>query len=191
MRHKRLPAAAGLLLALALPILVSAHEIVNVDVDCDAQTIDVTSKDFGAEGGVTVSVTGPDGYMQSFFADQDAEWTVTVPLGHNGSYMIDWPNSGDFGPVGFEVTCEEGGVLPTSEPTVEPTSEPTSEPTTEPTAEPTGAALPIEEIPPTGPQGAVLPAVGTGAGAGATLPPTDTATNDQEQTGGPISPACH
>lgn len=79
--RRRLPAAAGLLLALALPMLVSAHEITEVQVDCDGQAIHVSGKLFGQDGGATVTVTGPDGYSESFLADQDEEWTVTLPLG--------------------------------------------------------------------------------------------------------------
>ena len=167
MRHKRLPAAAGLLLALALPILASAHEITNVDVDCETQSVHVTGKMFAVHGGATVTVTGPEGYLQSFFADKDEAWTVTLPLGADGTYMIDWPNSGDFGPVTFEVDC----VLATEEPSPTGTAEPTQEPTSEPT--PTGTALPTEE-PTITPAGAVLAETGVAGGAGATLPPTDT-----------------
>ncbi len=114
--RRLLPAAAGLWLALALPILASAHEITNVDVDCDSQAIHVSGKLFGQDGGATVTVTGPDGYSESFFADQDAEWTVDLPLGHDGSYVIDWPDSGDFGPVDFAVDCVDEDAQPTPAP---------------------------------------------------------------------------
>jgi hypothetical protein len=114
--RRLLPAVAGLLLALALPTLASAHEITNVDVDCDGQAIHVSGKLFGQDGGATVTVTGPDGYSESFFADQDEEWTVDLPLGHDGAYVIDWPNSGDFGPVDFVVDCIDENAQPTPAP---------------------------------------------------------------------------
>ena len=79
------PALAGLLLALALPLTASAHNITNVQVDCDGHAILVSGKLFASEP-ATVTVTGPGGYSESFFADQDAEWTVTLPLGPNGDY---------------------------------------------------------------------------------------------------------
>ena len=77
------PVLAGFLLALAMPLAASAHSITNVQVDCDGHAIVVTGKLFGSEP-ATVTVTGPGGYSQSFFADQDAEWTVSLPLGPNG-----------------------------------------------------------------------------------------------------------
>jgi hypothetical protein len=156
MRLRLLPAAAGLLLALALPMLAAGHEITDVDVDCDGEAIRITGKLFGQDGGATVTVTGPDGYVQSFFADQDDEWTVSLPLGPDGEYIIDWPESGTWGPVAFNVDCAEGAVLPTATPS------------------PTDA-----------PEGAVLPDLGSPAGgADPTLPPTDTAAAAQ-QAGAP------
>ena len=113
--RRALPAVAGLILTLALPGLASAHEITNVDVDCDGQSIHVSGKLFGQDGGATVTVTGPDSYLESFFADQDEEWTVELPLGADGAYAIDWPESGDFGPVDFVVDCAEDP-QPTPEP---------------------------------------------------------------------------
>jgi len=94
---------AGFLLALAWPIAASAHEITNVQVDCAGHSIEVSGQLFAADA-ATVTVTGPGGYSQSFFADQDAEWTVTLPLGPNGAYVIDWPGASS--PVDFTVDCE-------------------------------------------------------------------------------------
>ena len=141
-------AVAGGLLTLALvPSVASAHEITDVQVDCEAQTIAITGEMFAENGGKTVTVTGPEGYIQEFFADQDPSWTVTVPLGPNGDYSIDWPESGDWGPFAFVVDCAEGEVLPA-----------TAAPTEKPAEEPEGAVRPL-----------------TGE-ADPTLPPTDTAT---------------
>jgi hypothetical protein len=99
---------------LALPTLVAAHEITHVDVDCDGEAIVVHGKLFAQDdGGRTVTVTGPGGYLQTFFADQDEPWSMTLPLGPDGDYLIDWPDSGDFGPVSFVVECEDGEVQPT------------------------------------------------------------------------------
>ena len=120
--RRSLSAVAGLFLALSLPMLASAHEITDVQVDCDGQAIHVSGKLFGQDGGATVTVTGPDGYSESFLADQDEEWTVTLPLGPDGVYVIDWPESGDFGPVDFTVDCVDEAAEPT--PTPEPTATP-------------------------------------------------------------------
>jgi hypothetical protein len=122
--RRSLSAVAGLFLALSLPMLASAHEITDVQVDCDGQAIHVSGKLFGQDGGATVTVTGPDGYSESFLADQDEEWTVTLPLGPDGAYVIDWPESGDFGPVDFTVECIDEDPEPTPTPTPTPTPAP-------------------------------------------------------------------
>src|SRR6478752_1503133 len=127
------PAIAGLLLALGLPMAVSAHSITNVQVDCAGHTITVSGQLFAADA-ATVTVTGPGGYSQSFFADQDA-WTVTLPLGPNGQYVIDWP--GAEASVDFTVDCVPPPPTPTDTPTPTPTG--TAAPTATATATPTEA----------------------------------------------------
>ena len=86
MMRRLLPAAAGILFALAVPAIASAHEITDVHVDCDGNAIEVSGAFFGEEP-ATVTVTGPGGYSEAFFADQDAAWTVKLPLGANGPMM--------------------------------------------------------------------------------------------------------
>jgi hypothetical protein len=125
------PAIAGFLLALGLPLAVSAHDITNVQADCAGQVINVSGQFFAADA-ATVTVTGPGGYSQSFFADQDAEWTVALPLGPNGQYVIDWPGASS--PVDFTVDCASPTATPTDTPTPTPTA----------TAQPTASATPTE-----------------------------------------------
>jgi hypothetical protein len=142
------PALAGLLLALALPLTASAHTITNVQVDCAGHAINVSGKLFAADA-ATVTVTGPGGYSQSFFADQDAEWTVKLPLGPNGDYVIDWTGAG--APVDFVVDCATPTDTPTPTPTAtaEPTATATATPTEAPTAIVTPTATPTEAPTPT------------------------------------------
>ena len=195
------PAIAGLLLALGLPMAVSAHSITNVQVDCAGHMITVSGQLFAADA-ATVTVTGPGGYSQSFFADQDA-WTVTLPLGPNGQYVIDWPGaeaSVDFTvdcaaptptptdtptptPTGTAAPTATATATPTEAPTATPTATPTTTPTDTPTATPTGTAAPIAGTPTPTPVGGVLPLEGTsptptggveaavGTGAAAATPP--------------------
>ncbi len=164
----RLPVLAGLLLILAMPLTVAAHEITDVTVDCEGEAILVSGRLFGQDGGATVTVTGPDGYSQSFFADQDDPWTVSLPLGPDGEYAIDWPAL-TFEMI-FTVDCAEGEVLPTEAPA--PTSTPAPGGDAEPEATPA-------------PEGAVLPDVGgPGGGVSPTLPPTDTSSSAPSEAGG-------
>jgi hypothetical protein len=144
-RSHRLAILGGLLAMAFVPSVVTAHEITDIQVDCEGQAIVVSGKLFGQDGGKTVTVTGPDGYLETFVADQDELWSVALPLGPNGDYSVDWPESGDFGPVTFAVECDEGVVLPA---------------TATPTPAPTQA-----------PEGVVLPE--TGEAPQVTLPPTD------------------
>src|SRR4051794_31054366 len=164
------PAVAGFLLALALPLAASAHDITNVQVNCSDHTIDVSGRLF-AEDAATVTVTGPGGYSQSFFADQDAEWTVTLPLGPNGAYVIDWPGASS--PVDFTVDCEA-----TPTPTATATEAPTATATEAPTATATEAPTPTATEAPTATATEAPTATATEAPtATATEAPTATATS--------------
>ena len=97
------------LLAFAAP--VSAHEIQSIDVDCDAGGITVTGILFGEDLPRLVTVSGPEGYVETFNVTTDT-WTHVFPLGANGTYSIDWPDAGDFATT-FEVDCEEAVAAPT------------------------------------------------------------------------------
>jgi hypothetical protein len=166
--RKVLSLLAGTLVLLAVPAAVAAHEVTDVDVDCDGESIHVSLKLFAEDGGREVTVTGPDGYLEVFFADQDVEWTVTLPLGPNGEYSIDWPDSGGWGPVAFTVDCAAASPTPTPTPTPDGEVAPTQG--TNPTPTPDGEVAPTQgtDPSPTEAPGAVLPTT-----AGVTLPPTD------------------
>lgn len=107
------------LVVLAFPASTFAHEITKVDVDCEGQTIEVSGKLFAELGPIEVTVEGPPGsdYSETFLVETNDEWTKTLPLGPNGDYSIDWPESGDFGPVTFTVECEAAPAEETPSPT--------------------------------------------------------------------------
>lgn len=97
-------AAIALVLLLAAAGSVAAHEISGIDVRCSRHVIHVEGIKFAEELPRVVTVTGPAGYSRSFTVTTDS-WSHNFPLGPNGAYSIDWPNSGDFGPVPFLVDC--------------------------------------------------------------------------------------
>ena len=149
-RTVRSAAAIGGLLALLLvPAVVSAHDITDVQIDCAGGAIVVSGTSFGEGGGdaVTVTVSGPDGYVQTFAVEPVVPWTVSLPLGPSGSYTIDWPGSG--GAVTFTVECENGSQPPaTDSPTP---SEPPD--TTSPTpSQPPDTTSPTPSEPPPTPR---------------------------------------
>ena len=165
------PVLAGLLLVLLMPLTASAHDITNVQVDCDGHAILVSGKSFASEP-ATVTVTGPGGYSESFFADQDAEWTLSLPLGPNGDYQINWPGAAE--PVDFKVDCAET----TEEPTATPIEEPTATRTATP---PEGSVLPTQGTPTPTDQGKAAP-----IGGAVTPPATDTARAVRDAVPSPI-----
>jgi hypothetical protein len=115
MRLTACPAAVfgGLLVLLLLPGVVSAHEITDVHVDCADRSIVVSGDSFGGGDGtgVTVTVSGPEGYVQTFVAEPSVPWTVSLPLGPSGIYTIEWPDS-DGGAVTFVVDCPDESLPP-------------------------------------------------------------------------------
>ena len=158
-------AIGGLLALLLLPSVVSAHDITDVQIDCAGGAIVVSGTSFGEDGGdaVTVTVSGPDGYVQTFAVEPVVPWTVSLPLGPSGTYTIDWPGSG--GAVTFTVECENGSQPPatdsptpsqppdTTSPTPSeppPTPRPTPvRPTPSPTRTPAVSPTPAHTLPPT------------------------------------------
>jgi hypothetical protein len=107
----------GLLVLLLLPGVVSAHEITNVQVDCADKSILVSGEGLGGDDGiaVTVTVSGPEGYVQTFGAEPRVSWTVSLPLGPSGIYTIQWP-APDGGAVTFAVDCPDESLQPTATP---------------------------------------------------------------------------
>ena len=170
--HRRLAIGGAAALLLALPAATTAHEISAVNVDCEGDAITVEGILFGETLPIDVTVTGPEGYLQVVTVTTDS-FSATLPLGPNGEYSIDWPESGDFGPHAFTVECAEEPVEEQPTPTPEPTS---------------GEELPVGGTPPPEQGGEELP-VG-GSGPETTLPPTDTAVDPAEtsQDGGAFGP---
>jgi hypothetical protein len=144
-------ALGGLLALILLPGVVSANDITDVRVDCDGGAILISGRSFPAD--VTVTVSGPKGYVQTFVADEDVAWAVSLPLGPSGSYAIDWPGSGD-GPVTFSVDCEKESQPPgTASPTPsQPPETASPSPTTSPPpSQPPASASPSPSGPPATP----------------------------------------
>jgi len=122
-RGLRTGAALGCLLAfLLLPNLVSAHQITDVQVDCPGKAIVVSGNGFGAAGSgpITLTVTGPEGYLESAMVPAVIAWTVSLPLGPSGEYAIEWPDSGDSA-VTFSVDCPAATASPSPTPAQTPT----------------------------------------------------------------------
>ena len=160
----------GLLALLLLPGVVSAHQITHVQVDCADKSILVSGESFGGDDGiaVTVTVSGPEGYVQTFVAEPRVPWTVSLPLGPSGAYTIRWPDP-DGGSATFAVECPDESVPPAtpspspSHPSQTPSPSP-SEPVTTPSPSPTRPTA----TPSKTPDHHVTPSPQR------TLPPTDT-----------------
>ena len=135
----------GLLALLLLPGVVAAHEITHVKVDCADKSILISGESFGGEDGiaVTVTVSGPKGYVQSFVAEPRIPWTVSLPLGPSGTYTIRWPDP-DGGSETFVVDCPDETHPPvTPEPTpTGPPATPSPTPTVTPSPTPSGTPAP-------------------------------------------------
>ena len=103
----------GLLALLLLPGVVSAHDITDVQVDCTDKSILVSGESFGGDDGiaVTVTVSGPEGYLQTFVAEPRVPWTVSLPLGPSGDYTIRW-SAPDGGEATFVVDCPDESLPP-------------------------------------------------------------------------------
>lgn len=152
-------ALGGLLALLLFAGVASANDITDVQVDCAGQAILVSGESFGGDAGVavTVTVSGPDGYVQTFVAEPTVPWTVSLPLGPSGDYTIRWGEPGG-GEVTFAVDCPDQSQPPaTSSPSPsQPPATPSPSPT-RPTARP--PKTPDHDVP---------------ASPRRTLPPTDT-----------------
>jgi len=137
----------GCLMALlALPTVVSAHEITHIKVDCPGGVIIVSGQGFADESGgaVTVTVAGPKSYQQTFDAQPNDSWTVSLPLGPSGSYTISWPDPNG-GSVPFEVICPAASSPPSRQPST-PTPHPTKTPAHHATLPPTDALTPVTTV---------------------------------------------
>jgi hypothetical protein len=101
------------LLLVLLPGVVSAHQITDVQVDCPGKAIVVSGESFVGDGGsgVTFTVSGPEDYLQTFVAEPDVPWTVSLPLGPSGTYTIRWPDPNG-GSATFDVDCPDASVPP-------------------------------------------------------------------------------
>lgn len=102
---KKVISALFVALMLSSVATTFAHEVSNINVVCD-EGITISGIKFGENLPREVRLVGPDGYFESYIVTTD-DWTHTFPVGSNGQYVIDWDDSGDFGPVDFIVDCAE------------------------------------------------------------------------------------
>ena len=162
-------AVLGAVLALLLvPGVVAAHDITHVQVDCADKSILVSGESFGGADAVavTVTVSGPEGYVQTFVAEPRVPWTVSLPLGPSGAYTIRWPDP-DGGSATFAVECPDESVppaTPSPSPSQPSTTPSPSQPVTTPSPSPTRPTA----TPSKTPDHHVTPSPQR------TLPPTDT-----------------
>lgn len=105
----------ALVLLLPTTQVATAHEISNVAVSCQDETVTATGVKFGETLPILVTLSGPSEYSHSYQVTT-AEWSHAFPLGPNGSYTLSWPNSGQFTKT-FSVDCPEATPTPTPRPT--------------------------------------------------------------------------
>jgi hypothetical protein len=155
----------GLLLLLLVPSVVFAHVITDVRVDCAGEAILVSGESFDADHGVgvTVTVSGPKGYLQAFVAPIRIPWTVSLPLGPSGTYSIGWAGAGSDSET-FAVDCSNQG-QPTGTPGPTP-----GQPSGTPHPTPTGTPSPTPSQPPGSGSPSPTPSQPTGSGSPSPTP---------------------
>lgn len=109
-------ALAALVLVLLAAPAVLAHEISKVEVRCGAGVVHAEGIKFDEHLPIVITLTGEAGYVRTYTATTGS-WSHNFPLPPNGHAQIDWPDSGDFGPVPVFIDCAVAQPTPTPRPT--------------------------------------------------------------------------